>query len=221
MLQDNEACEHIGIKSDKADLRDTIHDITDHEMRTISPDCILPTNLFKSVLSNKYVVIPTAATYYSADSTDEQIVPDQYCNTDEENCAPKPKTPVKISQGGKNKRKRYTPKHSPLLDVSNILGYGDDEEESIVPSVPKAKRPKTTSQPVSGKVIKKGICIFVHIFLLPVGWQVALSSNLLTKVLPRYTYYTGRSYYEKVCLFAFQKSVVLLWVLQFPLPFLH
>ncbi|XP_060079792.1 uncharacterized protein LOC132559189 [Ylistrum balloti] len=122
-----------GIRSDKKDFVEQWENI--HEMRTISPECVLPTTPSPHVHS----MLHDSCGF----RTFHQVTPYQSSNDDIL------RTPDKSTLKLKNKRKQYTPHRSPFHNLTNFssqstMASTDSEEDQPLSVVlPKHKKPKS------------------------------------------------------------------------------
>ncbi|XP_033734603.1 uncharacterized protein LOC117323468 [Pecten maximus] len=122
-----------GIRSDKKDFVEQWENI--HEMRTISPECVLPTTPSPRVHSTLHDSFGFR--------TFHQVTP--YLSPDAEIL----RTPDKSTLKLKNKRKQYTPHRSPFHNLTNFgsqstMASTDSDEDQPLPLViPRHRKPRT------------------------------------------------------------------------------
>lgn len=124
-LLPQESLTDFGIRSDKKDFVEQYEYINVHEMRTISPECVLPTTPSPRVNSLLHDSLGFR--------TQHPRMPFTAATTDAVH------TPDKGTLMLKNKRKQYTPHRSPFHNITNLSSQStvsfsdsDDDQDNII-----------------------------------------------------------------------------------------
>ncbi|KAK3092469.1 hypothetical protein FSP39_003178, partial [Pinctada imbricata] len=161
-----------GIKSDQRDLNETL-ELGENEMKTVSPECILQTNLGSqddyisgscSKTLNDLVSKTGHSNSHSTPGKTSVSTPGRILSNTPV------KSPVII---GKNKRKQYTPMRSPFHDVTNYMNSPENDElyGPISFDEPKPKRMRLDNDLMPGKFARESPLDEDFVSYVPYIWK--------------------------------------------------